>query len=394
MFFIRSCAVKNRITAHRTRYGSVPSVSESGMSAMLATALKTAVSRKLRRFIRPGFNPRHVKASGIASACTGQEGLDYCQREAEECASKLGIKPEQVLTASTGVIGAQLPMDKIIPGIGKLAKALSDGADAGTDAACAIMTTDTKKKEIAVRFSIKGTEITIGGMCKGSGMIHPNMCTMLSFITTDAAISAPALQKALSESVKDSYNMISVDGDTSTNDTCLVFANAMAGNDLITGEGEDFEKFCEALDYVNVYLAKQMAADGEGAMALFEVVVEGASSKEQAVTLSKSVITSNLVKTAIAGHDANWGRIICAMGYSGAVFDPDRVDLYFESRAGKIQIIENGIACGYSEETATKILSEDEIRARINLKEGEFTATAWGCDLTHEYISINADYRS
>ena len=332
--------------------------------------------------------------SGIANACTGSEGFAYCAQEAQECARQLGIRPEQVLTASTGVIGAQLPMDKILFGIGELAKALSPDEAGGSDAASAIMTTDTKKKEIAVSFSLQGHDVTIGGMCKGSGMIHPNMCTMLSFITTDAAISAQALQKALSDSVKDSYNMISVDGDTSTNDTCLVFANGMAGNSPITEDGEDYAAFCEALDYVNIYLAKQMAADGEGAMALFEVVVEGAETKEQAVTLSKSVITSNLVKTAIAGHDANWGRIICAMGYSGASFDPDRVDLFFESRAGMIKIIENGTAAGYSEEEATKILSEDEIRARIDLKMGDCKATAWGCDLTHEYISINADYRS
>ena len=231
-------------------------------------------------------------------------------------------------------------------------------------------------------------------MCKGSGMIHPNMCTMLGFITTDAAISKELLQKALSEDIRDTYNMVSVDGDTSTNDTVLLLANGQAGNTEITEEGEDFKTFCQALHAVNVKLCRMIAGDGEGATALFEVKIIGAESKEQAVTLSKSVVTSNLVKTAIAGHDANWGRILCAMGYSGAQFDPEKVDLFFESAAGKIQIMKDGISAGYSEEEATKILSEAEVTAIADIKMGSFTATAWGCDLTHEYININADYRS
>ena len=225
-------------------------------------------------------------------------------------------------------------------------------------------------------------------------MIHPNMCTMLSFVTTDAAISKELLQKALSEDVKDTYNMISVDGDTSTNDTCLLLANGLAGNPKITEENADYQTFKEALNAVNTWLAKQLASDGEGATALLEVKVVGAASKEQAVTLSKSVISSSLVKAAIYGHDANWGRILCAMGYSGAQFEPERVDLYFESAAGKLKIIENGVATDYSEETATRILSEKEITVTADLKEGTAEATAWGCDLTHEYVSINADYRS
>ena len=335
-----------------------------------------------------------VMNSGIANACTGKEGFTYCEKEAAACADALGIPKNQVLTASTGVIGAQLPIDKICAGIKTMASDLSSSEEAGSAAASAIMTTDTKRKEIAVRFMLGGKTVTIGGMSKGSGMIHPNMCTMLAFLTTDAAISTPMLQKALSESVCGTYNMISVDGDTSTNDTCLLLANGMAENDPITQEGPEFGLFCAALDKVNTFLAKKMAGDGEGATALFEVVIEGAQTKEQAVTLSKSVITSNLVKTAIAGHDANWGRILCAMGYSGAVFDPEKVDLYFESKAGCLKIIENGVSTGYSEELATKILSEPEIRARADLKLGKETATAWGCDLTHGYISINADYRS
>ena len=256
------------------------------------------------------------------------------------------------------------------------------------------MTTDTVKKEIAVEVEIGGKTVTVGGMCKGSGMIHPNMCTMLSFVMTDANISQELLQKALSASVTDTYNMVSVDGDTSTNDTCVLMANGLAGNEKITEENADYAAFCEAVNYVNTYLAKRMAADGEGATALFEVKVIGAESKAQAVTLSKSIVTSSLTKAAIYGHDANWGRILCAMGYSGAQFDPEQVDLYFESAAGKIKIIENGVDTGYSEEEATKILSEKEVTAIADVKMGDATATAWGCDLTYDYVKINADYRS
>ena len=335
-----------------------------------------------------------VMNSGVANACTGKQGYEYCRREAEKAASCLHCSPEHVLVASTGVIGRQIPIDKIEAGIEMLSGMLSDDPSSAAMAAEAIMTTDTRKKETAVEFSLGGKTVHIGGMSKGSGMIHPNMCTMLAFITTDAAISQELLQKALSESVDQTYNMISVDGDTSTNDTCLLLASGLAGNPPISAEDEDYRIFREALNEVNTYLAKHMAADGEGATALFEVKVLGAGDHTKAVTLSKSVITSNLVKTAIAGHDANWGRILCAMGYSGAQFDPEKVDLWFESRAGKLKIIENGVDTGYSEETATKILSEDEITAIIDLKEGEACATAWGCDLTHEYISINADYRS
>lgn len=335
-----------------------------------------------------------VMNSGVANACTGEEGYGYCRKTAEMAAELLGLKPEDVLVASTGVIGRQLPMDVICGGIRMMVPMLSEKRSAGTLAAEAIMTTDTKRKEIAVSTEIGGKTVYIGGMSKGAGMIHPQMCTMLAFITTDACISREMLQKALSADVDRSFNMISVDGDTSTNDTCLLLANGMAQNEEITEEGPDFDAFCEALGTVTTHLAKSMAADGEGATALFEVQVTGAATHEEAVTISKSVITSNLVKTAIAGHDANWGRILCAMGYSGAVFDPEKVDLYFISSAGELKIIENGVDTGYSEETATKILSQKEITAVIDLKQGTEKATAWGCDLTHEYISINADYRS
>mgnify|MGYP005762798741 FL=1 len=335
-----------------------------------------------------------VVNSGIANACTGAEGYGYCKETAEEAAKVLGVPETAVLVASTGVIGMQLPMDRLKKGISLLKEAKGEGAEKGTAAAKAIMTTDTVHKEIAVQVELGGKTVTIGGMCKGSGMIHPNMCTMLAFVTTDAAISKEMLQRAVSADVKDTYNMISVDGDTSTNDTLLVLANGLAGNPEITEENEDYRTFAAALNEVNTYLAKKMAGDGEGATALFEVKIVGAESKEQAVTLSKSVVTSSLVKAAIYGHDANWGRILCAMGYSGAQFDPEKVDLFFESAAGRIQIIENGVAVDYSEEEATRILSEPEVTAIADVKMGTASAVAWGCDLTYDYVKINADYRS
>jgi len=332
--------------------------------------------------------------SGIANACTGAEGYGYCKDTADKAAEVFGISADAVLLGSTGVIGKQLPIQKIQAGVEMLAEAKSSSLESGNAAAKAIMTTDTCEKEIAVEIEIAGKAVTIGGMAKGSGMIHPNMCTMLSFITTDAAISKSALQKALSDDVNDTYNMISVDGDTSTNDTVLVLANGMAGNEEIVEGTEDYNKFAEALHEINEYLAKKIAGDGEGATALFEVNIVGAETKEQAVMLSKAVACSNLTKTAIAGHDANWGRIICAMGYSGANFDPEKVDLFFESAAGKIQIAENGVALDFSEEKATEILSQPVVIATADVKMGEEKATAWGCDLTHGYIEINADYRS
>ena len=332
--------------------------------------------------------------SGIANACTGEEGMGYCKETAEEAAKVLGVPENAVLVASTGVIGMQLPMDRLKKGISLLKEAKGSTPEHGTAASKAIMTTDTVNKEIAVQVELGGKTVTVGGMCKGSGMIHPNMCTMLAFVTTDANISKEMLQKCVSNDVKDTFNMISVDGDTSTNDTLLVLANGMAENPEITKENDDYKAFAKALNTVNTWLAKKMAGDGEGATALFEVKIVGAESKEQAVILSKSVVTSSLVKAAIYGHDANWGRILCAMGYSGAQFDPEKVDLFFESAAGKIQIIENGVAVNYSEEEATRILSEPEVTAIADVKMGDATATAWGCDLTYDYVKINADYRS
>lgn len=332
--------------------------------------------------------------AGIANACTGEEGMGYCGQTAEAAAQALGIPAESVLVASTGVIGMQLPIDRITAGVMAMAPLLGESLENGTAASRAIMTTDTKNKEIAVQFELGGTTVTMGGMCKGSGMIHPNMCTMLSFVTTDAAISRELLQEALSQDIRDTYNMISVDGDTSTNDTVLLLANGMAGNREITEKNEDYHTFCRALNIVNQTLAKKMAGDGEGCTALFEVKVVGAETKEQARILAKSVICSSLTKAAIFGHDANWGRILCAMGYSGAQFDPEKVDLYFESAAGRMQIIKDGVAVDYSEEQATQILSEPEVTAVADIRMGNEKATAWGCDLTFDYVKINADYRS
>ena len=332
--------------------------------------------------------------SGIANACTGAEGFGYCKETADAAAEALGISADGVLIGSTGVIGKQLPIDRIKAGVKALAQKKNTSLENGTEAAKAIMTTDTCEKQIAVEIEVGGKTVTIGGMAKGSGMIHPNMCTMLGFVTTDVNISKEMLQKCVSADVVDSFNMISVDGDTSTNDTLLVLANGMAGNEEITAEGEDYDKFCKALHEITTFLAKKMAGDGEGATALFETKVIHAASKEDARTLAKSVICSSLTKAAIFGHDANWGRILCALGYSGAKFDPENVDLYFESKSGKIHIFGNGVACDYSEEEATKILSGPEVTALVDMHMGDAEATAWGCDLSYDYVKINADYRS
>ena len=373
-------------------YSQVPCVSAGTFTT---NVVKAAPVKWDRQIVDSGAGVQAVVVnSGIANACTGEEGMGYCKETAEAAAKALNIDAEGVLVGSTGVIGMQLPMQKLVDGIQVLAGKKAEGLQSGHDAALAIMTTDTVEKEMAVEIEIGGKTVTIGGMAKGSGMIHPNMCTMLAFITTDASITKEALQKALSEDVEDTYNMISVDGDTSTNDTAILLANGLAGNQEITYASPEYETFKEALHMVNETLAKKMAGDGEGATALFEVKVVGAESIKQAKTLAKSVVCSNLTKAAIAGHDANWGRILCAMGYSGVQFDPEKVDLFFESKAGKLQIIENGVATDYSEEAATKILSEPEITATADIKMGDYSATAWGCDLTHEYININADYRS
>lgn len=373
-------------------YSEVPCKAAGTFTTNIVKAAPVLWDKKIVQ--ESAFAQAVVINAGIANACTGAEGMGYCEQTSVCAGELLKIPVDAVLVASTGVIGMQLPIDRIQNGIAAMVPKLDGSIEAGHAAAQAIMTTDTHEKEIAVQFEVGGKTVTLGGMCKGSGMIHPNMCTMLGFVTTDLAISKELLEEALSEDVKDTFNMISVDGDTSTNDTLLLLANGLAGNEEITEKNEDYENFCKALNFVNTELAKMMAGDGEGATALFEVKVVNAETKEQAKVLSKSVICSSLTKAAIFGHDANWGRILCAMGYSGAQFDPDKVDLYFESDAGSLKIIENGVALDYSEAEATKILSEPAVTAIADIKMGSAEATAWGCDLTYDYVKINADYRS
>ena len=335
-----------------------------------------------------------VVNSGIANACTGKQGFDACEATAEAVKEALGVATDSCLVASTGVIGMQLPVEKLANGVKAMAPKLSETTEAGTAAAKAIMTTDTVHKEIAVTFTAGGKTVTLGGMSKGSGMIHPNMCTMLGFLTTDLAIEKSLLQEALSEVVADTFNMITVDGDTSTNDTLVIMANGLAGNAKITEKGEDYENFLKALFYVCEFLAKKMAADGEGATKLFEAKVVNAKSKEDARTLSRAIVSSNLSEAAIYGCDANFGRFLCAMGYSGAEFDQNDVELFFESKEGRLQVFDMGTPIVFDEDMAVKILGADEVTIFVDMHEGTASATAWGCDLTYDYVKINADYRS
>lgn len=335
-----------------------------------------------------------VLNSGIANACTGQLGKENNRRMAEAVAEACSVGTEEVLTASTGVIGVQLRMEPIEAGAKALKEALADTPAAALDAAEAIMTTDTVSKQCAASFEVEGKTVCVGGMSKGSGMIHPNMATMLSVITTDACIGQDLLQKTLRNVVDDTFNMISVDRDTSTNDTCVILANGMSGSLEIQEGTKAHKEFTQALFYVARELAKKMAGDGEGCTKLLQVTVQHAATPRGAKLLSKSVITSNLVKTAVFGCDCNWGRVLCALGYSGAVFNPDTVDLYFESEKGKLQVVKDGLAADYSEEQATEILSAEEVTVLVDVKQGDASATAWGCDLTYDYVKINGDYRS
>ncbi len=332
--------------------------------------------------------------SGIANACTSKVGDEANEAMAKAIADSLSIPVKAVLTASTGVIGMSLPVDKIVAGGKMLTDSLEGTLEAGHKAAKAIMTTDTISKEVAVEITLGGKTVHMAGMSKGSGMIHPNMATMLALVTTDAVISKTMLQKVVSTDVKDTFNMISVDRDTSTNDTLIVLANGLAGNQEIVCEDEEYQTFYEAFHYICETLAKMMAGDGEGASKLFETKVINANSKEEAVKLSKSVITSNLVKSMLFGRDANCGRIMCALGYAGVEFDPEQVDLYIESVSGKLQLIKDGVPTGFDEEFATKILSDKEVTAICDMHQGDGAATAWGCDLTYDYVKINGDYRS
>ena len=333
-----------------------------------------------------------VVNSGNANACTGDQGLADATTMTTLVAEKLQLDPKEVLVQSTGVIGVNLPMEKIIGGIDNLVENLTD--DGGVDAAVAIMTTDLIKKEFGVEVELSGKPVKIIGMAKGSGMIHPNMATMLSFVVTDANIEKELLQKAFKDIVNDSYNMISVDGDTSTNDMACVIANGLAGNKKITEENEDFDKFKEALLAVNEALAKKIAEDGEGATKFLEVEVVGAKSKEDARLISKSVITSNLTKCAFFGADANWGRILCAMGYSGGEFEVDKVKIELQAKGMNLVVAEKGRGIGFDEEYAKQLLLHKFLKVAITLEDGEASAKAWGCDLSYDYVKINGDYRS
>ncbi|KNZ42710.1 bifunctional ornithine acetyltransferase/N-acetylglutamate synthase [Acetobacterium bakii] len=332
--------------------------------------------------------------SGNANACTGEQGRSVVLSTAKKLGTTLNIGPETILIASTGVIGLPLPVEKILSGIDELVPLLGSSSEEGLLAAQAILTTDTMAKTIGVEITINGVSVKIGGMAKGSGMIHPNMATMLSFVTTDAAIDADVLQKLLRETTIDSYNMISVDGDTSTNDMVTVLANGMAGNEKLTENSPDFEVFREAFVYVHKWLAKKIIRDGEGATKFLEVNVRGAKTKDDARVLAKSVTTSSLVKTAIFGEDANWGRVLCALGYAGAPFDPNKVSLVFSSQAGMITLLNDGVPIAFDEDEAKKVLSETDITIIVELQEGDEKAVAWGCDLSYEYVKINGDYRS
>lgn len=344
-----------------------------------------------RTLIKGGKARAIVINSGNANACTGDEGLDNTKKMAAWTADALGIGREEVLVCSTGVIGIQLPMDIMKKGIADACSALSP--QGGHDAALAIMTTDTYAKEIAIEMPIDGKKIVIGGMAKGSGMIHPNMATMLGFITTDVKIDSALLQKALADAVDRSFNMITIDGDTSTNDTLLVLADGSSGLEL-NGEGPQYEAFCRGLNYVCIRLAKMLAADGEGASHFLEVQVINAKTYHDAKLAAKSVAASSLVKAAFFGQDANWGRIICAVGYSGADFDPQIVDIDLQSKAGSEPVMRTGAGLVFDEERAAAILAEKDVKVLIDLHDGEEKATAWGCDLTYDYVKINGDYRT
>ncbi len=344
-----------------------------------------------KNHISDGYAQAVICNSGNANTCNAN-GIEIAEQMSDLLAAEMGIKASDVVVASTGVIGQPLNIEPIKNGIPELVAGLSkDGGDAAAEG---IMTTDIVKKEIAVEFEIGGKTCHIGGIAKGSGMIHPNMATMLVFITTDAAISAPMLQKALSSDIADTFNMVSVDGDTSTNDMVTVLANGMAGNEEIVCEGEDFSKFMKALNTVTVYLCRMIAGDGEGATKLLECRVSGAKDILAAKTVAKSVICSSLLKAAMFGADANWGRVLCAIGYSGADVDVNKVDVSFKSAKGEITVCVNGAGVDFSEEKAKEILLERDIEIIISVGDGEGSATAWGCDLTYDYVKINGDYRT
>ena len=352
--------------------------------------VKGAPLRVTREHLKDGYARAIICNSGNANTCNSN-GREIALETSALLAKELNISEKDVVVASTGVIGQKMTIDPIKAGIPMLKSALGKNS---AEAAEGIMTTDTRLKEIAVKFTVGGRECRIGGIAKGSGMIHPDMATMLCFITTDCAISPEMLQKALSTDVSETFNMVSVDGDTSTNDMVVVLANGMAENPEITAEGEDFTEFMKALNTVTVYLCRKIASDGEGATKLIECKVSGAKDLPTAKTVAKSVICSSLTKAALFGADANWGRVLCAIGYSKADVDVDKINVSFASDEGKILVCENGAGVDFSEEKAKKILLADEVEILIDLKSGDYCSTAWGCDLTYDYVKINGDYRT
>ena len=343
-----------------------------------------------REILKKGKARAVVINSGNANAATGTQGIEDAKRVETEAEKLLNLGEDEVFVCSTGVIGQRIDIECIEEHLSEIV--LSD--DASEQANRAIMTTDTRTKTAAVEFTVGGKTCRIGGICKGSGMIHPNMGTMLSFITTDCAISHEMLTDALQENVKKTYNRVTVDGDTSTNDMCVVLANGLAGNELIDWQNEDYQAFCKALNEINTRLARQIAADGEGATKLVTCTVRNSRSEETAERLAKAVVGSNLVKAAMFGADANWGRVLCAMGYSKAPFRPEYVDVAFESENGSVAVCEKGAALNFDEELAKKVLTANEVTIQIDVHEGEHAATAWGCDLTYDYVKINGDYRT
>ena len=368
-------------------YSEVPA---SAAAVYTTNLVKGAPITVTKNNISDGIAQAMICNSGNANTCNAN-GVEIATKMCELLGKELNIPATNVIVASTGVIGQPLNIEPIAAGIPELVKTLGNNS---ADACEGIMTTDVKRKEISCEFEIGGKTCRIGGIAKGSGMIHPNMATMLVFVTTDCAISPEMLQKAVSEDVKTSFNMVSVDGDTSTNDMVSIMANGLAGNDTITEDGEAFDTFCEALHNVTAYLCRMIAADGEGATKLLECIVDGACDEENAKIVAKSVICSSLFKAAMFGADANWGRVLCAIGYSGAKVDVNRVDVAFESVKGKIEVCHNGAGVAFSEEKAKEILLCDEIKVLINVGDGNGHAVAWGCDLTYDYVKINGDYRT
>lgn len=365
-------------------------VKASAAAVYTTNLVKGAPLIVTKRHIENGVAQAVICNSGNANTCNAN-GIEIAEKMSDLVAQKLGVDASDVVVASTGVIGQPLDIEPIANGMDSLVAGLGKNSE---DAAEGIMTTDTKLKQIAVGFEIDGVECKIGGIAKGSGMIHPNMATMLVFITTDCAISSEMLNKALSADIKNTFNMVSVDGDTSTNDMVTVLANGMAGNTPIKADDKNFEIFMKALNTVTVYLCQEIAADGEGATKLLECKVDGAKDLETAKTVAKSVICSSLLKAAMFGADANWGRVLCAIGYSGANVDVDKVDVSFKSVKGEIEVCKNGAGVDFSEEKAKEILLEDRIEILISLNSGDENATAWGCDLTYDYVKINGDYRT